>query len=127
MSEISGINLGLPKTNLNQTAQSNEPEVKDAKQPDIATGQSVDPKAVLDAMNARANYNVAGIGINNIDPKKYLSPERMKDIEASMTQFTSGVDSHLEALNQEFGHLGEYTNLSETDKYEMAAKSFAQV
>lgn len=126
MSEISRINLGLPKTNLNNETKKNEVEAKEVKQVEVNSEQNVDPKAVLDAMSARGNYNVASFGINNVDPKKYLSPERIKDIEGSMVQFTSGVDKHLNTLNKEFGHLSEYSNLKESDKYEMAAKSFSQ-
>lgn len=125
MSEISKINLGLPSTTSKKEVVKAEPEAKDVKATETATTQ-IDSKTMLGAMDAQARANAVHFGFNSVDPKKYLSPERIQEIQNSMVYFGKGVDRHAAALNEEFGHLDEYSSLGDADKLAMAAQSFAQ-
>lgn len=83
-----------------------------------------DADQILSAMNIASTFARQQHGLNNIDPSKYLSPERIADIQASMGVFEEGVAGQLKMLENEFGFLTEYSDLSSADKLEMAAKAY---
>ena len=82
-----------------------------------------DPQAVLNSLDLMGKQNFVGIP-QAIDPTKYLSQERIAEIEASMAVFESGVEEQAELLENEFGHLAPFANMSEADKLGMAAQSW---
>ncbi len=100
-------------------------EAPSAKQPaSVAQNQQVSPEKVLGSLDLVAQYNKTQIVNRIIDPAKYLTPDRIKDIEDSMVKFRCGTDEHRAALEEEFGHLNEFSVLSEQDKLAMAAQSY---
>ncbi len=121
--DISKIQLGLPQINSKAPKAEKKAEEKVAE----AAPKNYEDKSaqMMDSLDLAARYNAASLGFKQIDPSKYLTPDRIADIEASMVVFDKGVNAHLGALKQEFGHLSEFDSLSEADKMEMAAKSFA--
>ena len=80
---------------------------------------------VLNAMNLKGLLNKAQMGVNSINPRDYLSEERIKDIEDSMFVFEKGVEAHVEMIKEEFGGMPN-SPLSEAGMYELAARAFAQ-
>jgi len=122
--DVSKVQLGLPQVN----SQAPKPEQKAEEKVVEAAPKAVceDRSAqMMESLDAAAKWNAASLSVKPIDPSKYLTPERIADIEASMVVFDKGVKTHLGALKEEFGHLSEFDALSEADKLEMAAKSFA--
>lgn len=126
MSEVSRIKFGLPHTNtLNGGVKPEKKEAEAANTKGQAQEASVDPGKMMNALDVAGQYNATNLGISQVDPRRYLSPERINEIEASMVKFEGGTQAHLAAFENEFGHLGEYSALNDSEKLEMAAKSFA--
>ncbi len=99
-------------------------ESKQDDQKQTAQYEQKDPQAVLDSLDLLGKQNMVGV-TPTIDPTKYLSPERIAEIEASMGVFEAGVEEQAELLENEFGHLAPFANVSESDKLAMAAQSWA--
>lgn len=102
------------KDELIDTAQNQQQQTK----------SSYNPDDVLAAMGLEGSYNMMNINKTNskgsVDPTKYLSEERISDIEAGMAEFESGVNEALLVLENEFP--GMFT---EEQKYALAAQIFA--
>ena len=108
--DVSKIYLSLNNSvSLNKKEEKGKDEVKKEEQQQVAQAQveHKDPKKVLDAMELAGSQNKVIAGLNNIDPTKYLSPERIKDIQKSMGDFEKGVKVNADAINQEFSGLPE--------------------
>ena len=77
-------------------------------------------------MNLSALQNKAFITnktqVNTIDPKNYLSADRIQDIEASMAAFEAATLDTLDAFNAEFDGIGAWDNMSEANKLALAAQ-----
>lgn len=121
--DVSKIQLGLGQVNSQAPKTEQKAEEKVAEVKTVAYEDK--SSQILDSLDLTAKYNAASLGFKQVEPSRYLTPERMADIEASMTVFNKGVKAHLSALNGEFGHLSEFSSLSEAEKLEMAAKSFS--
>lgn len=100
-----------PKT---QEAQGETAEVKT---------EAKDPNAILDAMQMSAIQNKALAFGRLINPAKYLSQERIKDIQTSMGYFENNVENVLSAMDSEFSGVSAWENLSDARKLALAAKS----
>ncbi len=64
------------------------------------------PEEVLDFMSALSTYGQAGItktSVKNIDPTKYLSSDRIANIEKLMQEFDKKYDESYDAIKAEFG------------------------
>ena len=127
MDEISKINIfGHSKINKandeNMQKQNSKAEDKgDVKEKKSDADTKVSSEAVLDALNLQAIANKAQMGVKSINPRDYLSEERIKDIEESMGVFEKGVEEHAAIIRQEFGSLA----LSEVAINELAAQAFS--
>ena len=127
MDEISKINIfghtAVSKTNdENMKKQNSKPEDKgDVKEKNSDGSAKISSETVLDALNMQAIANKAQMGVKSINPRDYLSEERIKDIEDSMGVFEKGVEEHAAIIKQEFGAL----QLSEAAVNELAAQSFS--
>ena len=82
-----------------------------------------DAQSVLNSLDLLGQQNKIGV-TQTIDPTKYLSPERIAEIEASMGAFEYGVEAQLEQLNNEFGQLAPYSNMPEAEKVALAAQTW---
>ena len=78
---------------------------------------------VLNAMDIMGKQNINGL--NMINPAKYLSAERIADIQASMAKFEAGVSNQQKAIAEEFAGTPQYEKLSEANKLALAAHAFA--
>ena len=58
-----------------------------------------------------------------INPAKYLSQERINDIQTSMGKYENNVESVLSAMDSEFSGVSAWENLSDARKLALAAKS----
>lgn len=124
MDKISRISFNgtfnVPKKSVNEDIK----EKEEQKQPEN-TQKQVEPDKILEAMNYSGVLNLVNTKVPVINPKDYLSEDRINDIENSMKNFQIGVDENLKALNDEFGELPEFKTLNEADKLAMAAQAFA--
>ncbi len=78
---------------------------------------------MFSAMNIAGLQNKAQININSraeINPMDYLSEDRIKDIEAMMGKFESGVNQVADVIEAEFPNA-----LSQQDKLALAANIYA--
>lgn len=116
-----GVNF-LSKFNLKSIDPKKTDETKAQEASPQVSLTHRDAEQILNAMGTMGLAFKAQHGIGEIDPRKYLSPERIADIQASMVVFEGGVAEKQKALGEEFGILPEYSNLAEADKLEMAAK-----
>ena len=109
-------NGAVKKGNDEKKAEEKQPETlqpqTDAKSPD----------AIFDAMQVSAMQNKAIAFGKFINPREYLSEDRIKDIEASMGTFAGATESAKAAMDTEFKGISAYENLSEAQKLAMAAK-----
>ncbi len=130
MDEISKIpNLSV-QSNLSKKTQEEKASKEEVAQPKTElTSNQVPAEQILDALAAAGNANAAqmGLGAKNINPRDYLSEDRINDIEKSMSQFDAGVEEHLGVLKDEFETVPEFAQLSEAGQYALAAQSFASV
>ncbi len=115
------------KTNVNPDANKNREEVagkedKEVKQQTVNNQTLVDQNEALDYLAQLGNMNmVMQKGRNSVDPSKFLSADRIADIEASMALFEDMHDRVLNSIESEFGNM----NLSERAKQELAWKLLA--
>lgn len=124
MSEVNFNRIGINNTYGKPAPKADAKAEVAAEQPKVQTEEK--GAQVLSAMDAQGQLNAAQLGINKgVDPTKYLTADRISDIQNSMADFEKGVGTHRAALDEEFGHISEYSTLSDADKNEMAAKSFS--
>lgn len=77
---------------------------------------------ILNAMDLMGKQNVKGL--NMINPAKYLTPERIADIQASMAKFEAGVSAQQKVVAEELAGTPQYEKLSEADKLAFAAHAY---
>lgn len=120
------INLNLSKPlAYGQLEAKKQEEVKQQERAAKVEFTPRDSEQILNALGFMGLAAKAQHGIGEIDPKRYLTPDRIADIEKSMGVFQGGVAKQQAMLEDEFGFLPEYSSLSDADKLEMAAKAFA--
>lgn len=85
--------------------------------------EAKDPNAILDAMQMSAMQNKAIAFARLINPTKYLSQERIKEIEALMGVFENNVETIKTAMDTEFSGISAWENMSDSQKLALAAKS----
>ena len=90
--------------------------------PQAQAQEAKDPDAIFDAMQMSAIQNKAIAFGKFINPREYLSEDRIKDIEASMGTFAGATESAKAAMDTEFKGISAYENLTEAQKLAMAAK-----
>ena len=89
--------------------------------PQAQAKEAKDPDAIFDAMQMSAIQNKAIAFGKFINPKDYLSEDRIKDIEASMGAFEGNTESKKAAMDTEFQGVSAWENLSDSQKLAMAA------
>ena len=85
--------------------------------------KSADGEEVLNAMNIAGIQNKPQINLisrKEVEPSKFLSDDRISDIEAMMIEFESGVNDIANAI----GH--EFPDMSNANKNALAARIFVQ-
>ncbi len=85
--------------------------------------KQANPLDILNSMDIMGKQNINGL--NMINPTKYLSADRIADIQASMAKFEAGVSSQKEAIDKEFAGTPEYEKLSEANKLAFAAHAYS--
>lgn len=121
LDDVSKITLGM----LNNVSLNGKQE--DKKQVDEGKQQPVKPQVkhknpdnIMDALALSGFQNKTILGLNTVDPTKYLSEERIHDIEKSMGLFEQKIQNNLAAIDSELGGLaGE---LSDSYKLNLAAQ-----
>ncbi len=101
---------------------------KEQDAPQVAGNENVqhkDPNAIFDAMQITAMQNKAVAFGNLINPRDYLSEDRIKDIEASMGVFESNTESVKAQFDSEFQGVSAWESLPEAQKLAMAASTQA--
>ena len=81
----------------------------------------VSAEDIMNAMNAIGAQNFAFVApkqISEINPKDYLSQERIEEIEAMMGKFDTEVEKYAEQVRNEFGEISDST------AYTIAAKAY---
>lgn len=96
-------------------AEEKQPQLTDKKP------ETKNPDAIFDAMQLSAMQNKAIAFGKFVNPKDYLSEDRIKDIEASMGSFEKGTQEAKAVMDTEFQGVGAWENLSEAQKLTMAA------
>ena len=106
-------NTNLPKKEVEKKeAQKEEPEKAQVNVDYKA------PEEVMNALNLSGAQNKALLGVNTVDPTKYLTPDRIKSIETSMGVFDSKVQNTKKAIET----LPELNALNEASKLELASE-----
>ena len=85
---------------------------------------TVSPEDVLSAMQNLGAYNFINVNkteAQTIDPTKYLSEERIAEIEAMMAEFDSGVEEVAAIIGKELPE-----DVSQATKNALAASIYAQ-
>lgn len=85
--------------------------------------KQANPLDILNSMDIMGKQNISGL--NMINPAKYLSADRIADIQASMAKFEAGVSAQKDVISKEFAGAPEYENLSEANKLAFAAHAFS--
>ena len=119
---IGGYSIG---NNSGASAKNNEkPEENlNANAGAINNKTDFDVDNMFSAMNISAMQNMLNINkaeAKNVDPTKFLSEERISDIEAMMAEFDSGVESYANTIEAEFPGM-----FDEASKNALAAQIFA--
>ena len=86
-----------------------------------ASNESKDPSSIFDAMQMSAIQNKAVAFGKFINPKDYLSEDRIKDIETSMNAFEGKTESTKAVMDSEFQGVSAWENIPDTHKLAMAA------
>ena len=101
-----------------------EPAVKSDVQksePKAPETKSVNPDKVFDVLDVLGRQNaINDQGKVSIDPKDYLSEDRIASIESSIAEFEKGVEKYANAVREEFGGV-----FSEDTVLAVAANAFA--
>ncbi len=95
-------------------------EEKQPQSPQV-NNEAKDPDAIFEAMQMSAMQNKAIAFGKFINPKDYLSEDRIKDIEASVGVFEGAAEKTKAAMDDEFKGVSAYENLSDAQKLAMAA------
>lgn len=123
MSEINKLNgfnsnYGFYQKDDSESSVKKEAQPEQAKAPET---KSVSPEKVFDAMNVLAQQNAYNVqGRTLVNPKDYLSEERISSIENSIAEFEKGVEKYANVVKNEFGSV-----FSEDTVYAVAANAFA--
>lgn len=114
--------IGNPRANTQKKETKKEEAVS---QQTPQNQESKNPDEVLNALNITGMQNAAQINLSNAseipDVSKYLSDERIADIEAMMAEFESGVDGAKQVIGGEFPGM-----FSEAQTNALAAATFAR-
>jgi len=99
---------------------------QEEKAPVLETHQgsafSVAPEKMISAMEMLGAQNLASVTKNSqVNPKDFLSDDRIASIEESMKFFEQGVEKYAGAVDKEFGGA-----LGEKAVYALAAEAFAK-
>ncbi len=89
--------------------------------PQNTINESKDPEAIFEAMQMSAIQNKAIAFGKFVNPKDYLSEDRIKDIETSMGAFEGNTETTKAAMDTEFKGVSAWENLSDAQKLAMAA------
>ena len=89
--------------------------------PQNTINESKDPEAIFEAMQMSAIQNKAIAFGKFVNPKDYLSEDRIKDIETSMGAFEGNTETIKAAMDTEFKGVSAWENLSDAQKLAMAA------
>lgn len=121
MSEVkfNGLNSNYSYYQTNSKKQSEEQKAEVNQ--DAPKKETVNADKMLDAMSLIGAQNF--IGVQNkaeVNPAKFLTEDRISDIESSMAMFEQGVETYADAIKAEFGNA-----ISEAEVYSLAAKAFA--
>lgn len=108
-------NQSVKKENDEKKAQDRENSQQSVK------SEAKDPEAIFEAMQMSAIQNKAIAFGKFVNPKDYLSEDRIKDIETSMGAFESNTENAKAAMDTEFKGVGAWENLSEAQKMALAA------
>lgn len=95
-------------------------EEKQPQAPQV-NNEAKDPDAIFKAMQMSAMQNKAIAFGKFVNPKDYLSEDRIKDIEASMGVFEGAAEKTKTMMDDEFKGVSAYENLSDAQKLAMAA------
>jgi hypothetical protein len=126
ISKISNLNVQGHLAKKAQGEKASKEEVTQTKT-ELSSNQ-VPAEQILDALTVAGNSNAAQMGLGaKVNPRDYLSEERISDIAKSMSTFDAGVEEHLGVLKDEFATVPEFGQLSEAGQYALAAQSFASV
>ena len=90
-------------------------------QPAPLQNEAKDPEAIFEAMQLSAMQNKAVAFGKFINPREYLSEDRIRDIEASMGTFEGNTESAKAAMDTEFEGVSAWENLSDAQKLALAA------
>ena len=115
---IGNSSIGAKKS---EGKQKQEQVAQEAKNEGVK--KEVSPDELFSAMNIAGLQNKAQININSraeLNPADYLSEDRIKDIEAMMGKFESGVSQVADMIEAEFP-----SALSQQDKLALAANIYA--
>ncbi len=111
-----------PNAKRNNLKEAQENPKSESKAQD---NKNINPEQVFSAMNIVGAQNAAQINLNPIsdipDVSKYLTDDRIADIEAMMKEFDNGVNVAANAISQEFPGL-----FSAAQTNALAARVFAQ-
>lgn len=114
---INKVDADLPKKQKSK-AEDNKGDVKEKN---VEQNTKKAGEEVLDSMNLMGLMNKAQIGVKSVNPRDYLSEDRIKDIEESMGIFEKGVEEHAKVIREEFGQIP----LSEATINALAAQAFS--
>ena len=101
-----------------QKEESQAPQAKET------TMQNVSAEEVFDVLDVKGMQNksvISFVSKTEINPKDYLSDERIRNIEAMMAEFENGVNKTADIIEQEFP--GLFPNDA---RLALASKVFAQ-
>lgn len=86
-----------------------------------APNEQKDPNAIFDAMQMSAIQNKAVAFGKFVNPKDYLSEDRIKAIETSMGVFENNTENAKVVMDTEFKGVSAWENLSDAQKLAVAA------
>ena len=95
--------MGQPQQEKNAEEEIQQEEGKIQSQEVKTQYSSEEVQEFMDAMGVYAKPYIHKKSAESIDPTKYLSPERIADIEKSMAKFDSKFDEAYNAISAEFG------------------------
>lgn len=119
MDDVSKISFQV-LNNSNMPKKEIKKEAEEKKEPEKAqvNVEYKAPEEVMNALSLSGAQNKALLGVNMVDPTKYLTPDRIKSIETSMGVFDSKVQNTKAAIEK----LPELNALNEASKLELASE-----
>lgn len=113
-------NFYINNQSIKKESNAKKADDNDAKQ-NIAQNEPKDPNAIFDAMQMSAIQNKAVAFGKFVNPKDYLSEDRIKDIENSVGTFENNTENVKAAMDTEFKGVSAWENLPEAQKLALAA------